>query len=153
MASNREISKLLQATANVETDVDESDDSEEEVDLTVKPPSNKTKTTILTNSCLHSSFLQGTIQVQVHQTILLQPLQCSTVNTQILFDDDLPNFVTFFKAHSRLNISSVALQRLKFFVKPKIKERFTLKVVNQSKQPVQLYEGTSLGYIFLYPYF
>ena len=100
----------------------------------------------------HMAFSQGTILVQVEQTTTLYPFKPSQVNSQILFGN-LSNFAIFIKAASKLSIPAVVFQRPDFFLKPIKSEKFTIQLINQSKEPIQLVKGTSLGHLFLYPHF
>ena len=151
---------LFQAAAALETELEFNSSSEEEEEKHFQPlytptplPSTKNSNLyLLSNKCLVSAFSQGTILVQVEQTTTLYPFKPSQVNSQILFGN-LSNFAIFFKATSKLSIPAVVFQRPDFFLKPIKSEKFTIQLINQSKEPIQLVKGTSLGHLFLYPHF
>ena len=150
-------SDLFQAAAALETELESHSSSEEEdfqphYTPTPIPSPKNSNLYLLSNRCLDSAFSQGTILVQVEQTTTLYPFKPAQVNSQILFGN-LSNFVIFFKASSKLSIPAVVFQRPNFFLKPIKSEKFTIQLINQSKEPIQLLKGTSLGHLFLYPHF
>ena len=145
--------KLIHSAITVETDLESNSSSsesevgeEEEKDLTSIP------SYLLSNHCLDSAFSQGTISVRVVKTTLLPPFQPYQINSHLVFGD-LSNFAVVFKACSRISPSSIDFPRPDFFPKPIKGTRFSVEVINQSKESIQVLAGTSLGNLFLYPHF
>lgn len=155
-------SDLLQAAAALEKELEFHSSSEEEEEegkqfypIYTPTPLSSTKNSnlyLLSNKCLDSAFSQGTILVQVEETTTLYPLKPSQVNSQILFGN-CSNFTIFFKATSKLSIPAVVFQRPNFFLKAIKGENFSIQLINQSKEPIELVKGTSLGHLFLYPHY
>ena len=125
--------------------------SSAEIDLS--PKTTPKEPYLLSNKCLDTRFSQGSILVQVDQTITLCPFQPSQVNSQILFGN-LSNFAVFFKFTSKQsNIPVNVYHKPDFFLKPTKGERFSIQLTNQGKEDFQLLAGTIIGHLILYPYF
>ena len=147
-ASNAE-RNLVESSSSSE---DSSSDSETENYQEQQPKNPQLYT--LSNTSIDVEFTEGSILVTVAETTTIQPLQTYQLKSQILFEDDLSNFAVLFKTHSKLiNSSPLVFQRSEYFLKPSQKEQFSIQVTNSSQESIKLSKGTSIGYIFLYPFF
>lgn len=148
----RTLEDLVQEANEAEINLESSSDSEIEEPVPIRPK--KTQLYSLSNISIDTAFTEGSILVRVAESTTIYPFHTCQLNSQILFEDDLSNFVVLFKTHSKfINSSSLLFHRLEFFLKPVKGEQFSIQVTNQSQVPIKLLKGISIGHLFLYPFY